>query len=107
MTVLRGTKLLNTATMSSSTDNDYFEYGFEKVKSRFDRLTGLIQKSAGKLERRSKFGIFFLIECTELRNETKCHELFKNSGIETRLGSRYGYDPAESIVMTCIGDYDR
>mmetsp|Transcript_22142 Transcript_22142/g.50698 ORF Transcript_22142/g.50698 Transcript_22142/m.50698 type:complete len:927 (-) Transcript_22142:148-2928(-) len=106
MTVLRGTKLLNTATMSSSTDNDYFEYGFEKVKSRFDRLTGLIQKSAGKLERRSKFGIFFLIECTELRNETKCHELFKNSGIETRLGSRYGYDPAESIVMTCIGDYD-
>ncbi|EJK49046.1 hypothetical protein THAOC_32115 [Thalassiosira oceanica] len=27
-------------------------------------------------------------------------------GIKTRLGSRYGYDPAESIVMTCIGDYD-
>ena len=109
--LLRTVKILQ-AVLSSSNDgdNEFFQFGYKKLADRFEIMKALIEESEGKFSLVSEFGVFFMIKCNEFDGEEdaeiSCQNMFHDAGIKPRLGSRYGYQESESIIMTCIGDSD-
>merc|ERR1711862_371661 len=102
--VLRTVKLLQVINNSKNDGkNEFFQYGYNKLSKRFDALNEIVDGSNNKLTIVSDFGVFFLVKCNEFSEEetaeNSCQALFDNVGIETRLGSRYGYEASQGIIM--------